>query len=105
MNCAVSVEHYILSEVLGIMMVAAVLQREYVEVPLMTGCQFAKGICVTLLGSCDQFGLFSRGLAHSVVYRHHCVYSGWQDFILFPILPPPAVHPFDGVLIHNQRRG
>jgi hypothetical protein len=62
------------------MMIAAVLQREDVEVPLMAGGQFAKGIHVTLLGPRYQYGFFSRGHSHSVVYRHTYPFNGWQDF-------------------------
>jgi hypothetical protein len=68
------------------MMIAAVLERQDVEIPLVTRRKPAKRVRITPLGPCNQFRFFIRGHPHPV-----CI-----DSIMFQRVGNPKRFDFIG---------
>jgi hypothetical protein len=60
MDCSVRVEHHVLHQIFGIVMVPAVLQRQQIEAAMVLGRQGAKRLGISTLGSRYERCFFGR---------------------------------------------
>jgi len=59
-DCPIGVEHHILHEIFGVVVVTAVFERQDVQAPVVLRGQPAKSVGISTLSSGNQLCLFSR---------------------------------------------
>ena len=75
----VRIQKNFLHQILSVVMIAAVSQRQGIHHPLMVGYQQTEGIHVTILGSGDKVGLRRRSHPRFDKYRYRKGLKSWQN--------------------------